>query len=442
MKAAAQRTWCARRAKADVVIKGARVCDPSSGLDDVRDVAVKKGRITQIAATVEPPRGAALHEADGGLLLPGFVDLHAHFRVPGQEESEDLVTATAAAARGGYVAAFGMANTSPVVDNAALLEGLGQRALAEAAVPVGFYAAVSCGLKGEQLTEMVELARAGAVGFSDDGVPIASANLLRRALQYCAVTGRFVAVHAQDATLTRGAVVHEGPISARLGLGGMPSIAESTEVQRDLEIAAYEDARLHLCHVSTAASLKHLERAKTAGVRVTAEVTPHHLALTDEATLSLDSNFKMNPPLRPEADRLALVEALKSGLVDAVATDHAPHQAEDKDVPFEEAAFGIIGLETAFAVLYDALVRPGTLQLSTLVERMSLAPARIAGIEPPVIAEGAEANLCLVDPDLGWTVDRDTLGSRSINSAWLGKRLGARIVLTLAAGQTAWELRA
>ena len=436
---ATQRLWYARGAKADLVIKGARVCDPSSSLDDVLDVAVAKGRIAQVGKDLDAPRGATLREAHGALLLPGFVELHAHFRVPGQEESEDLTTATAAAARGGYVAAFGMANTDPVVDNAALFEGLAQRAQAEASVPVGFYAAVSCGLKGQQLTEMVELAQAGAVGFSDDGVPLADANLLRRALQYCAVTGRYIAVHAQDAGLTRKGVMHEGTVSARLGLGGMPSIGESIEIGRDLEVAAYENARLHLCHVSTTASLEHLERAKAAGAPVTAEVTPHHLVLTDEAVLSLDSNFKMNPPLRPEADRQALVEALRSGLIDAVATDHAPHCAEEKELPFEEAAFGIIGLETAFAVLYDALVRPGLLELGTLVERMSLAPARIAGIDAPAIAEGAEANLCVVDPERVWTVGRDSLGSRSVNSAWLGRELGAQVVLTVAAGQVAWD---
>lgn len=434
-----QRLWCARGPKADLTIKGARICDPSTGLDEVRDVAVSKGRITQIAQNIEPPRGASVRDAHGALLLPGFVDLHAHFRVPGQEESEDLATASAAAARGGYVAVFGMANTDPVVDNAALFEGLAQRALAEASVPVGFYAAVSRRLQGQQLTEMVELAQAGAVGFSDDGVPIADANLLRRALQYCSVTGRYVAVHAQDAGLTRKAVMHEGVVSARLGLGGMPSIAESIEVERDLEIAAYEHTRLHVCHVSTVASLEHLERAKTAGTPVTAEVTPHHLTLTDEAVLTLDSNFKMNPPLRPEADRQALVAALASGLIDAVATDHAPHCAERKELPFEEAAFGTIGLETAFSVLYNTLVRPGTLDLATLVERMSVAPARIAGLDAPAIAEGAEANFCVVDPARSWTVGRDTLGSRSINSAWLGRELGAQVVLTLAAGHVAWD---
>ncbi len=437
-----QRLWCARAAKADLLIKGARLVDPGSGLDEVADVLITKGRVAKVGAGLEAARGARVREAGGRVLMPGFVDLHAHFRVPGREDCEDLRTVSAAAAAGGFVAVFGMANTDPVLDHAAMLEGLAQRAQGEASIPVGFHAAVSIGQKGEQLTEMVELADAGAVAFSDDGMPIASANLLRRALQYAKTTGRHVAVHAQDASLTHKGVMHEGPVSARLGLGGMPSIAESIEVERDLEVAAYEDARLHICHVSTAAALEHLDRAKAAGARVTAEVTPQHLTLTDEAVLSLDPNVKMNPPLRSETDRAALVAALKSGLIDCVATDHAPHCLDDKEVPFEEAPFGVIGLETAFAVLYGSLVAGGELDIGTLVERMSSAPARIADIPAPAIKEGMDANLCLFDPEAVWTVDRQTLRSRSQNSPWLGKELRGRIVLTLAAGHVACDTEA
>jgi dihydroorotase len=434
-----QRVWCARAAKAELLIKGARVVDPDAGLDAVKDVLVTKGRIAQVGDGLEAPRGVTVHEADGSLLIPGLVDLHAHFRVPGREDCEDLASASAAAAAGGYVAAFGMANTDPVLDHAAMLQGLAQRAQAEAVVPLGFYAALSIGQKGEQLTEMVELAEAGAVAFSDDGIPIATAGLLRRALQYGKVTGRYVAVHAQDASLTRKGVMHEGAVSARMGLGGMPSVAESIEVERDLELAAYEDARLHICHVSAAASLEHIARFREAGVRVTCEVTPHQLTLTDEAVMSLDPNFKMNPPLRPEADRAALAAALKSGLIDCVATDHAPHCLDDKEVPFEEAPFGVVGLETALSVLHGALVCDGDLDVGTLVERMSQAPARIAGIPLPTIKEGAEANLCLFAPAATWTVSRQTLRSRSENSPWLGKELRGRVLLTVAAGHLAFE---
>jgi dihydroorotase len=437
-----QRLWCRRAAKADLLIKGARVVDPAAGLDEVGDVLIAKGRVAKIGSEIEAPRGAVVREAAGCLLMPGFIDLHAHFRVPGREDCEDLRSVSAAAAAGGYVAAFGMANTDPILDNAAMLEGLAQRAQAEASIPIGFHAAVSMGQKGEQLTEMAELAAVGAVAFSDDGVPIASANLLRRALQYVKITGRYVAVHAQDASLTRQAVMHEGPVSARLGLGGMPSVAESIEVVRDLELSAYEDAPLHLCHVSTAAALEHLARFKDSGTPVTAEVTPQHLTLTDEAVVSLDPNVKMNPPLRAESDRAALVAALASGLVDCVATDHAPHCPDDKEVPFEEAPFGVIGLETGFAVLYEGLVADGSLELATLVDRMSQAPARIAGVPVPTVKEGAEASICLFDPSAAWTVDRQTLRSRSQNSPWLGRELSGRVVLTLAAGHIAWDAEA
>jgi len=436
---ATQRLWCSRAAKADLFIRGARVIDPVSGRDEVLDVLVAKGKIGAVGAGLEAPEGIHVREADGCLLIPGLVDLHAHLREPGGEEAEEIATGTAAAAAGGYVAVFAMANTDPVIDNAGLLEGLAQRARSEAVVPLGFHAAVTVGQKGERLTEMVELSEYGVAAFSDDGVPLPDANTLRRALQYASVTGRHIAVHAEDRSLTRGGVMHEGAVSARLGLGGMPSIAESMEVERALEVAAYEDARLHLCHISTAASLEHLARAKAAGVPVTAEACPHHLVLGDEAVVTLDPNLKMNPPLRSEADRKALVEAVADGIVDCVATDHAPHCPDDKEVPFEEAPFGVTGLETALTVLYDSLVREGRLGMSTLVERMSTAPAAIAGIPAPSIAEGADADLCLFDPDHTWTLDQKTVRSRSWNSPWWGAELRGRPVLTVAAGRIVWD---
>jgi len=431
--------WCSRGTKAELFIRGARVVDPLAGLDDVLDVLVSKGRVAAVGAGLRAPEGVRVVDGAGKLLMPGFVDIHTHLRVPGRQDEEDIASGTAAAAVGGYVAVFSMANTDPVIDTAPVAQALARRAQEEALVPTGFYAAVSRGQRGEQLAEMHELAQAGVVGFSDDGLPIDSACLLRRALQYASTTGRYVAVHAQDASLTRGGSMHEGAVSARLGVGGMPSIAESAEVARDCEVAGYEDGRLHVCHVSAAASLEHLARARDAGVRVTAEVTPHHLTLTDEAVLGLDPNLKMNPPLRTEADRAALVRALADGLIDCVATDHAPHAPEEKEVPFEEAPFGTIGLETAFATLFDVLVESGAISLPVLVERMSQAPARIARMPLPTIEERQEANLCLADPHAGWTVDRATLRSRSCNSAWLGASLRARVQLTVAAGRLVYD---
>ena len=420
-------------------MKGGRVVDPAAGVDAVQDVLIRKGRIADVGKGLKAAKGAREIDARGMLVLPGFVDLHAHFRTPGREDEEDLASASAAAAAGGYVAVFGMANTDPVVDNAGLLKGLVKEAGAHAVIPVGFFAAVTKGLDGDELTEMGELGAAGAVGFSDDGRPLPTAAITRRALQYVKVSGRFVAIHAQDDSLFKGGQMHEGPASARLGLTGIPSLCESLDVSRSLDIAAYEDAALHVCHVSSAASLDAIARAKEAGVRVTAEVTPHHLVMNDEVVATLDPNVKMNPPLRAESDREALIEALRSGVLDCVATDHAPHASEEKDVPYEEAPFGVVGLETAFSVLYAGLVEAGELDLATLVTRMSAAPARIAGLEAPAIVAGATADLCVVDPAAVWTVTPETLQSRSWNSPWLGKDLTAKVRLTVAAGRVAWD---
>jgi len=434
-----ERAWSKSGPAADLLIKSGRVVDPVAGIDAVQDVLVTQGKVAELGKERKSGKSTKVFDARGMLVLPGFVDLHAHLRTPGREDEEDVATGSRAAAAGGYVAIFAMANTDPVLDTATILKGLIETARAEAVIPVGFFAAVTRGLAGEQLTEMGELGAAGAVGFSDDGRPLATAALTRRALQYVKVSGRFVAIHAQDDSLFNGGQMHEGPASARLGLTGIPSLCESLDVSRTLDIAEYEDAAVHICHVSTAASLAAIERAKAAGIRVTAEVTPHHLTLNDEAIAALDPNFKMNPPLRAESDRTALVAALKSGLLDCVATDHAPHAVEEKEVPFEEAPFGCIGLETAFSVLYGELVRSKELDLGTLVTRMSTAPARIAGLQAPSVSPGAAANLCVVDPKARWTVSADGLQSRSFNSPWLGHELTARVKLTVAAGRVAWQ---
>ncbi|HTX67982.1 MAG TPA: dihydroorotase [Thermoleophilia bacterium] len=434
-----ERTWHKQLPAADLLVQGGRVVDPGTGVDAVQDVLIAEGKVAQLGKGLVAPAGARVVDAAGMLVLPGLVDLHAHFRTPGREDEEDLATVSAAAAAGGYVAAFGMANTDPVTDSAGLLRGLARQAEQDALVPLGFYAAVTRGLCGEQLTEMGELGAAGAVGFSDDGCALPTAAITRRALQYAKVSGRFVAVHAEDGSLHEGGQMHEGPASARLGLTGIPSLCESLDVARALDIAAYEDASVHVCHVSSEDSLRTIAKAKEAGVRVTAEVTPHHLTLVDEQVASFDPNFKMNPPLRAERDRRALVEALRSGLVDCVATDHAPHSPEEKDAPFEEAPFGVVGLETAFSVLYGALVVSGEIPLATLVTRMSSAPARIAGLQAPAVAAGAVADLCVVDPQAVWTVTAAGLRSRSHNSPWLGRELTGKVRLTVAAGRVAWD---
>ena len=292
---------------------------------------------------------------------------------------------------------------------------------------------------GAELTEMVELAAAGAAGFTDDGRPVADAGLMRRALQYSSITGRRLAQHCEETALSRDGQVHEGPVSAELGFAGYPSVAESTMAARDLALAAYERQPLHLLHLSARESVLALQAARAAGVDATAEVTPHHLCLTDEAVRSLDPNVKMNPPLRAADDRAALVGALRDGTIACVATDHAPHAREEKEVPFEAAPFGVTGLETAFAALYTHLVRPGLVRLETLLERMSAGPARAYGLEPPRIAAGAPANLVLLDLERAWRVDAERFHSLSANSWLLGERLAGQVRLTVAAGRVVHE---
>lgn len=429
--AAARHTLFAPAAPgSSLVIEGARVVDPGEGIDAALTVTVEDGRITRLEPGTPEP---------GLLLAPAFVDPHVHLRTPGREDEEDIVSGTEAAAAGGYCAILAMPNTEPVVDSAAVLGSLIERAEAEARVPVGFLAAITKGQQGAELAELGELADRGVAGFSDDGRPVVSASLLRRALQYTAATGGLIALHEEDPALSRGGHMHEGAVSAELGLGGWPSIAESTMVARDLALAGYERRPLHLLHLSARESVDELRRALAAGVEASGEVTPHHLCLTDEAVRSLDSNLKMNPPVRAEEDRLALVEGLRDGTIAAVATDHAPHARHEKDVPFEEAPFGVTGLETAFSVLHTRLVVPGVLPLETLLERMSAGPARIYGLERPRIAVGAPANLVLADLRRTWTVGAAGFRSRSTNSWLLGHTLSGQILMTLAAGHLAFR---
>ena len=425
------------RPKDDVVVRGARVIDPVEGVDAVVDVRVDGGVVAQIAEGLEA-NGHRVVDATGLVLAPGFVDPHVHLRTPGREDEEDLASGTRAAAAGGFCAILAMPNTDPVVDSAAVLGSLVERARAEAEVPIGFLAAITKAQAGEELTEMVELAEAGAAGFSDDGMPVESPGLLRRALQYSAAAGPRIALHCEERTLSRGGQMHEGETSAELGFGGYPSVAESLMVARDLALAAYEERPLHLLHLSARESVDELRRARAAGVDATGEVTPHHLTATDTTVRSLDANTKMNPPLRAEDDRQALLEALRDGTIEAIATDHAPHARHEKEVPFEAAPFGVTGLETAFAVLYTRLVQRGELPLETLLERMSAGPARIYGLEAPRIAVGAPANLVLIDLDREWQVGADGFRSKSVNSWLLGETLTGRPVLTVADGRVAF----
>ena len=423
----------------NVVIRGARVLDSVEGVDATVDVRIDNGVIAQIGERLDTNEHRVI-EAAGLTLAPAFIDPHVHLRTPGREDEETIATGTAAAAAGGYCAILAIPNTEPVVDDADVLRGLRARADAEARIPVGFLAAITKGQDGAELTEMGALADAGAAGFTDDGRPVASAGVMRRALQYNAITGRTIAVHCEEASLTRGGHAHAGAVAAELGIGGWPSLGESLMVARDVDLAAETGQPVHLMHLSARESVAHLRRALAAGARASAEATPHHLCLTDDAIRTLDPNMKMNPPLRTEDDRAALLEAVRDGSIAAIATDHAPHSPEEKDVPFESAPFGVTGLETAFASLYTYLVEPGVLTFETVLQRMSAGPAAIFCLERPRIAVGAPANLTLIDTEATWRVKADSFRSRSQNSWLLGKRLRGRVKLTMAAGRVVHEL--
>ena len=427
---------------ADVVLREATLLDPVAGIEDAHDVVVRDGRIAELAAPGSAEvEGAEVVEAAGLHAFPAFFDPHVHLRTPGHEHKEDIETGTRAAAAGGYCGVIAMANTEPPVSTAADVEALREAAREGASVPTGFLATVSKGMAGEELTEMAELREAGALGFSDDGLPIRSAGLLRRALQYQRLCGGTIALHEEDPALSGAGVMHEGEVSAALGLAGVPSVSESTMIARDAALAAYEDARIHVQHLSAAESVDAVRAARAAGVKISCEATPHHLCATDEEVRSLDAmRFKMNPPLRSESDRQALIEGLRDGTIDCIATDHAPHANEEKEVPFEGAAMGVIGLETAFASIHTDLVLPGTIELALLVERLAGGAAPF-GLERPTLAAGSEANVALCDLAAEWTVGEDGYESRSVNCWCAGRTLTGRVVMTLAAGQVAFRLR-
>jgi dihydroorotase len=429
---------------ADMLLRDVHVLDPRAQLDARHDVRVRAGEVMEMG---EPgglsyePTNEELLEGRGHRLLPAFFDPHVHLRTPGQEHKEDIDSGTRAAAAGGYAGVLAMPNTDPVLDSAPLLRSLRDTAAREARVAVGFMPAITRGLEGEQLTEMAELREQGAVAFTDDGRPVTSAGMLRKALQYQRLCGGVIALHEEDPTLSRGGAMHEGAVSAALGIGGIPTISESTMVARDAAIAGYEHARVHFQHLSCVASVQAVAAAKAQGFHLSAEASPHHLLLTEEDARGMDTRMKMNPPLATEEDRQALIEGLRSGTIDCVATDHAPHAREEKEVPFEQAPMGTTGLETAFAALYTGLVLPGVLELEVLVRRMT-AGAALFGLPTHTIAPGEPANLTLIDLDAEWVAGERGWESRAENSCFAGRRLRGKVLLTLCAGRVAYRERA
>ena len=422
------------------LIRSGRVVDPSRRLDRVLDVLLADGLVARIGERIEAPEGAEVVDASGLVVAPGLVDVHVHLREPGQEHKETIASGARAAAAGGFTTVVAMPNTDPPIDNPAsvgfvLAEGL--RAGGARVLPTG---CITVGQAGEQLTEFGELIDAGAVAVTDDGRPVSSAGMMRMALEYALAFDLPVAVHEEELALSRGGSMNEGLIATRLGLTGIPNEAEDVMIARDLMLAELTGGRLHVQHVSTRRGVELIREAKARGVRVTAEATPHHFTLTEAAVEAYRTDAKMNPPLRAEADRDAVREGVRDGTLDVIATDHAPHHYDEKEAAFEDAPNGIVGLETSLGLAYTELVATGLLDLATLVERMSCAPARAMGIGHLAgsLAEGRPADVTVFDPRIEWTVDPAKFLSMSRNTPFRGRALRCRAVRTIVGGRTVW----
>ena len=423
-----------------LLIKNGRVLDPASGTDAPRDILLDGDRIAEIAPTgkIADTNGAAAFDASGFIVAPGFIDLHVHLREPGQENSETIETGTRAAARGGFTVVCSMPNTQPVNDNASITRFIVDRAKAHGHVRVWPIGAASMGSKGEAIAEIAAMRDAGIVAVSDDGKPISSAKLARQIMDYCRTLDLPVIEHAEDVSLAAGAVMREGVASTRLGLPGMPAAAESVCVARDVQVAELTGARLHIAHLSAKASLAQVRFAKQNGLRVTCEVTPHHFTLIDE-DVTYDSRYKMNPPLAAREDRQALWEGLADGTIDAIATDHAPHEPALKDVEFDKAPFGILGFETAVALALDELVHTGRISVMRLVELFTTGPARVLGKDRR-IAIGDPGDLTIFALDRPWTYQVERSASKSRNSPFDGRSFKGGPVATIVAGKIAYEV--
>ena len=423
---------------ADILIKGGRVIDPSQDIDRVTDVVIKRGRIESLARVSRSAAQvfATVIDAKSKVVCPGLLDLHVHLREPGYEHKETVLTGSRAAAAGGFTGVACMPNTDPALDNAATVQLILEKA-AEAKFTVWPIAAISLGREGKALVEMAELVECGAIGFSDDGDPVKDSHLMRTALEYSRMLGVPIIEHSEDPALTVLGCMHEGEMSALLGVRGMPGIAEDVMVARDILIAEYTGGHLHVAHLSTARSLQLIRDARKRGVHVTCEVTPHHLTMSDEDVKAsgLDPNWKMSPPLRTKADVRAMRRGIRDGTIDFIATDHAPHHLDDKDTTFEDAAFGITSLETALGVVITDLVKPGVIDLPQAVALMSTNAAGVFNLEAGTLKRGGEANVTVFDPDLEWTVEADGFKSKSVNSPWVGRTLTGRATDVIVQGR-------
>jgi dihydroorotase len=422
-----------------ILIKGGRVIDPSRRSDGIADVYLVDGRVASVGLNIKGEDGCQLIDAKGKVVTPGLIDLHVHLREPGFEDLETVATGAMAAAAGGFTAVCAMPNTDPPLDNQGAIGFVisqAQKAGKARVYPIG---TISVGQKGEKLSEFGELLGAGAVAVSDDGRPVMSSHLMRTALEYAKTFGVPVADHCEEITLAQGGAMHEGIVATRLGLKGIPAAAEEIHVARDIILSELTGGHIHLCHMSTSGSAELIRRAKDKGLRVTAEVTPHHFTLTHEACVGYNTNAKMNPPLREAADVEALREALKDGTVDVIATDHAPHHYDAKEREFDDAPNGILGLETAFGLAITELVRPGIVSLPDLLYRMSTRPAQVFKLPGGSLAVGAPADIAILDPEVEWTVEPSRFFSKSRNTPFGGRRLFGRAELTIVRGRVVYE---
>ncbi|MFQ5658125.1 MAG: dihydroorotase [Candidatus Methylomirabilales bacterium] len=443
-----------------LVITGGRVIDPAVGLDDTLDVVIENGQILQVGKQVQGSETRVqgkknkksvddeplttnqdrVIDAAGKIVVPGLVDMHVHLREPGREDEETIATGTEAAARGGFTSICCMPNTEPVNDSASVTEYILEQAQKVGRVNVFPIGCITQGQRGQELAEIGDLVTAGCVGLSDDGKPVVNAELMRRAMEYATMFDVPLLPHCEDLSLSAGGVMHEGRVSTELGLRGIPSTSEGVMVGRDILLSEYTGARLHICHVSTQDSVRLIREARARGVRVSGEVTPHHLILTDEAVRGFNTNTKMNPPLRSSEDVTALRESLADGTVEVIATDHAPHARSEKEMEYDHAPFGIIGLETALGLILTEFYHSRLLTLPMIVERMATNPARIFKLKHKgTLTPGSDADITIIDPDREWIVEEEGLKSKSKNSPFIGWKLKGRAIMTIADGQVVWE---
>ena len=416
------------------LIKGGRVIDPANKIDKIADVLVEDGRIAAVGENL-PSEGAEVFEAEGKIVSPGLIDMHVHLREPGQEAKEDFGSGSRAAAAGGYTRVATMPNTRPVIDNSALVKAMQKRAEEDAVVHVEIIGAVTKGQQGEEMAEMGDMVQAGAIAYSDDGHFTRSAKVLLNCYDYLRTFDKVIINHEEETSLVEEGVMNESHRSAMLGMKGRPTVAEDIAVARDVMLAEYADARVHVAHISSGRAVDIVRQAKARGVKVTAEVTPQHLTMTDDLVELFDSSTKINPPLREQKDVDAVLAGLLDGTIDCIVTDHSPHAQEEKDREYMYAPSGFPGLETAVGVLLTDLVHTGKLDIAMMIEKMTAAPARIFGINAGSLAEGMPADITVIDPELEWTVDDKKFYTKGSHSPFVGRRLKGKAVMTFVDGR-------